>query len=72
MLSEIETSRSATTFVGIDAVGHARTVLTPPSDAIRLARKGSDSEGDSFFYIAMRISRHKARAYRIDRRSVIA
>ena len=69
MLSEIETSRSATAFVGSDATC---TVLAAPGGALRLLRKGSPSEGDSFFYIAMRISRHKVRAYRIDRRSVIA
>lgn len=72
MLSEIETSGSATAFFGSDAVDEARTVFAPPSDAFRLSRKGSPSEGDSFFYIAMRISRHKVRAYRIDRRPVIA
>ena len=74
MLNEIETRGSATTFVGIDAVDEldeGPTVFAAPSDALRLARKGSPSEGDSFFYIAMRISRHKVRAHRSDRRPVI-
>ena len=72
MLSEIETSGSATVFVGSDAADEAHTVFTAPGGAFGLLRKGSPSDGDSFFYIAMRISRHKVRAYRIDRRSVIA
>lgn len=71
MLSEIETMGSATTFVGIDAVDEARTVLTTPSEALRSSRKASPSERDSFFYIAMRISPHKVRAHRSDRRPVI-
>jgi hypothetical protein len=72
MLSEIETSGSTTAFVGSDAVDETCTVLAGPGGALRLPRKGLSSEGDSFFYIAMRISRHKVRAYRIDRRPVIA
>ena len=72
MLSEIETSGSATAFVGNDAVDETCPVLAAPGGALRLLRKGSPSEEDSFFYIAMRISRHKVRAYRIDRRPVIA
>jgi hypothetical protein len=72
MLSEIETSGSATAFVGSDAVDETCTVLAAPGGALRLPRKRSPSEGDSFFYIAMRISRHKVRAYPIDRRPVIA
>ena len=71
MLSEIETSRSATAFVGCDAVDATCAVLAARG-ALRFLRKGSPSEGDSFFSVAMRISRHKVRAYRIDRRSVIA
>jgi hypothetical protein len=55
MLGEIETRGSATMLVGIDAVDDARTVFTPSSDALRLPRKGSTSENDSFFYVAMRI-----------------
>ena len=72
MLSEIETSGSATAFVGSDAVDETCPVLAAPGGALRLLRKGSPSEEDSFFYIAMRISRHKVRAYGIDRRPVIA
>jgi hypothetical protein len=72
MLSEIETSGSATAFVGSDAVDETCTVLAAPGGALGLFRKRSPFEGDSFFYIAMRISRHKVRAYRIDRRPVIA
>ena len=72
MLSEIETSGSATAFVGSDAVDETCPVLAAPGGALRLLRKGSPSEEDSFFYIAMRTSRHKVRAYRIDRRPVIA
>jgi len=68
MLSEIETRGSATTFVGIDAVDEARTVFTARSDALRSSCKGSPPEKDSFFYIAMRISPHKVRAHRSDRR----
>jgi hypothetical protein len=71
MLSEIETRGPAAAFVGIDAIDETRTVLVAPSHALRLSRKGSPSEGDSYFYIAMRISRHKARVYRNDRRPVI-
>ena len=72
MLSEIETSPSATAFVGSDAVDETCTVLAAPGGALRLPRKGSPSEGNSFFDIAMRISRHKARPHRSDRRPVIA
>ena len=71
MLSEIDTRGSATTLVGIDAVDEARTVFAARSDALRSSRKGSPSEEESFFYIAMRISRHKVRAHRGDRRLVI-
>ncbi|MGA8294363.1 MAG: hypothetical protein WB820_18110 [Rhodoplanes sp.] len=71
MLSEIKTSGSATVFVGTDAVDETCPLLAAPSDALRLPRKGSSSEGDSFFYIAMRISRHKVRVHRSDRRPVI-
>jgi hypothetical protein len=69
MLSE--TSGSATAFVGSDAVDETRTVLAAPGGALRLPRRGSPSEGDSFFYIAMRISPHKVLAHRSDRRPVI-
>jgi hypothetical protein len=72
MLSEIETRGSTTMLVGIDAVDDAHTVYTPSSDALRLPRKGSNSENDSFFYVAMRISRHKAGAHLSDRTPVIA
>ena len=71
MLSEIETSRLATAFVDSDAADETCPVLAAPGGALRLPQKGSPSEGDSFFYIAMRISRHKVRAYRIERRPVI-
>ena len=69
MLSEIETSRSATAFVDSDAADETCAVLPAPGGALGLFRKGSPFEGDSFFYIAMRISRYKARAYRIDRKA---
>ena len=41
MLSEIETSGSATAFVGSDAVDETCTVLGAPGGALRLLRKGS-------------------------------
>ena len=72
MLSEIEMSGSATAFIGGDAVDETCTVLAAPGGALGLFRKRSPFEGDSFFYIAMRISRHKVRAYRIERRPAIA
>jgi hypothetical protein len=72
MLSEIETSWSATAFVGNDTVDRLRTVLAVPSDAFRLSEKRSHSEGDSFFYIAMRISRPRVRACRLGRRPLSA
>ena len=65
MLSKVETSWSETAFVSNDAGDWMRTVLAAPSDAFRLPGKESHSEGDSFFYLAMRISRHKARAHRL-------
>lgn len=71
MLSEIETRGSATTPVGIDAVDEANEIFAARSDALRSSRKGP-SERDSFFYIAMRVPRHKACAHRNDRRPVIA
>lgn len=74
MLSEIEMSRSATAFVGndaVDEVDEGPTVFAAPRDALRLSRKGSPSERDSFFYMAMRISQRRVRAYRSDRKPVI-
>jgi hypothetical protein len=55
MLSEIETRRPMTAFVGSDVIDKVGTVFAPASDALRLSRRGSPSEGDSFFYIAMRV-----------------
>lgn len=71
MLREIETRGPTTAFVGNNVVDKAGTVFARASDALRLSRRRSPSERDSFFYIAMRISRHKVRAYRSDGRTVI-
>ena len=71
MLSEIETSCSATAF-GNDAFDGTRTALADARGAFRLPSKGSHPASDSFFYIAMRISRRRVCACRRDRRSLSA
>jgi hypothetical protein len=73
MLSEIETNYSATALVANnDAVDEKRTVLVDRTDASRLSGKQSHSSSYSFFYIAMGISRPRARSRRRDRRPIIA
>ena len=62
MLSDCETSFTATAFVEDDSVeGFA---VVSPAHELRLFGDRSPCEGDSFFYIAMRVSRPGARACR--------
>jgi hypothetical protein len=71
MLSEIETSGSATAFVGSDAVDETCPVLAAPGGAFRSAGNGSRPASDSFFDVAMR-PRPRIRVGRRDRRPLSA
>ena len=62
MLSEIE----MTAFVGKHAVDEMRAVPAAPSDTLRLPGEELSPQGDSFFYVAMRISEPETRACRRD------
>jgi hypothetical protein len=62
MLSDSETSFTATAFVE-DVSGEGCAVVSPAHE-LRLFGDRSPCEGDSFFYIAMRPSRPKARTRR--------
>ena len=48
MLSEIETSGSATAFVGSDAVDETCTVLAAPGGALTLPGRGNPLKGTVF------------------------
>lgn len=61
MLSDIETSCSATALVDNDPANGFAAVAAP-ADELRVSRVWSPSEGDSFFYIAMGISEPRVRA----------
>ena len=66
MLSESKTSCSAFAFAD-DGLVNRCAALEVLSEEFRLFGEGSLSEGDSFFFIAMRVSRPGARARRHDR-----
>jgi hypothetical protein len=66
MLRESETSCSASVLTD-DDLAYRCAALEAPSEKFRLFGEGSPSDGDSFFFIAMRVSRPGARACRRQR-----
>jgi hypothetical protein len=61
MLSETETNVTATAVVGNDAVEGCAATAYPAHECELFADRSP--EGESFFYIAMRVSRPRARAW---------
>jgi hypothetical protein len=63
MLSEIETSFSAAAFVNNDAIDDCAATASPAHE-FRSCGERPPYEGDSFFYIAMRLSGPRVRTLR--------